>query len=528
MPGLFCLVFEKGGSVASWLKNNNSVFFVLVIALLYVKPVFSEEEHPAPAPLDNYYSAYPQTKSSTDAAHNALIKKGEYLAKMGDCIACHTHMEGKTPAYAGGLPFDTPFGVFYSPNITPDKETGIGNWTEADFFKAMRDGRDPHGRNYFPVFPFIYFAKISDEDMKALYAYFMSIPAVNLKNKPLPFPFSLPGGRFPLWGWKLLFFFPDKAPIEYDKTKSAEWNRGRYIVDGLGHCSMCHTPLNPFGAAKQRYYLTGAFIEGYWSPNITKNGLKDASVEEVVNVFAKDQLINNAGPVAGPMKEVNHDSLQYLTPEDQKAIAVYLKTVESEEPNSLPPSQEPPSLSRGKMVYYKSCDLCHQNGEMAAPLIGSGSSWYSRLQENGINGLYRHAINGFNSMPPRGACVTCSDNDVISAIDFILNKSLTRSQWDDLKKGGSKRYPVNGKNIYTENCASCHAQGLNGAPKMGDKAVWNNIANTKNMDTLIEHIMKGKNHPAKGGCKHCTTGDVLEAVKYIYKDSQVEGNYSLW
>lgn len=527
MRGLFCPVFEKGGSVASWLKNKISIFAVLVILFACIHPAFSEEPS-YPAPLDTYYSTYPSVTLTQDPARNELIKKGEYLSKMGDCIACHTHVEGNTPAYAGGLPINTPFGVFYSPNITPDKETGIGNWTEEDFFRAMRDGRDPHGRNYFPVFPFVYFAKTNDEDLKALYAYFMSIPAVKQENKPLPFPFSIPGGRLPLWGWKLLFFFPDNAPIEYDKTKSEEWNRGRYIVDGLGHCSMCHTPLNVFGSPKQRYYLTGGFIDGYWSPNITKNGLRDATVEDVVNVFAKDQLINNAGPVAGPMKEVNHDSLQYLTEQDQKAIAVYLKTVESEEPNGLKPSNEPPSAARGKMVYYAACDLCHQDGEMAAPIIGNSHSWYLRLQENGINGLYRHAINGFNSMPPRGACVTCSDNDIMSAVDFVLNKSLSRTQWDDLKNGGSKRYPVNGKNIYNENCAGCHTEGVNGAPKLGDKAAWNAIADNKNMDILILDILKGKNHPAQGGCKHCTTGDVLEAVKYIYKNSQVEGNYTLW
>ena len=181
--------------------------------------------------LDGYYPAYPPTTPATgDQAE--LIKRGEYLAKTGDCIACHTNVKGGTPAFAGGLQIDTPFGTFYSPNITPDKKTGIGNWTEEDFIRALKKGRDPKGRNYFPVFPYIYFANTTDDDAKALYAYFMNIPAVEQQNKPLPFPFNVPGARTSLWGWNLLFFYP-MPELKYDPDQSAEWNRGKYLVDSL-------------------------------------------------------------------------------------------------------------------------------------------------------------------------------------------------------------------------------------------------------------------------------------------------------
>jgi cytochrome c5 len=383
--------------------------------------------------VDIYYPAYPAT-TPANGAQQELINRGEYLAKMGDCIACHTDVKAGTGAYAGGLPLDTPFGTFYSPNITPDKETGIGNWTEADFIRALKEGRDPKGRNYFPVFPYIYFSKVSDEDARALYAYFMSIPPIHLENKSLPFPFGVPGARFSLWGWNLLFFFPGKSPIEYEPTQSEEWNRGKYIVDGLGHCSMCHTPLNALGSPKERFYLTGGFIDGFWAPNITKWGLISASHQEVADVFKKDMLINEAGPVAGPMAEVNHDSLKYLTDADMLAIATYLKTVESEEPLGLPPSEEPPTLSRGRQVYATACVICHQNGEMSAPVIGNSANWFMRLQESSLSSLYKHAIDGFNSMPPKGACVTCSDNDIRSAVDYILDESLTRAQASELQK----------------------------------------------------------------------------------------------
>lgn len=382
--------------------------------------------------VDGYYAAYPKTSPGKDATEQDLIQKGEYLAKAGDCIACHTHVKGKTPAYAGGLPIATPFGTFYSPNITPDKETGLGVWTEADFVRALKEGHGPHGENYFPVYPFVYFANTSDEDARALYAYFRHIPAVRLKNRSLPFPFNMPGARFTLWGWNLLFFYPNTL-FTPDPQQSPEWNRGKYLVDGLGHCSMCHTPLNPLGSPVSRYYLSGGFIDGYWAPSINKAGLEGIDIEEIADVFAKNQLLNHAGPVAGPMSDVNHDSLRYLTREDQLSIATYLKTVVSEDKYALQPSDAPPTLRRGKQVYTQVCSICHQRGEMSAPVIGVSANWYQRAQQSGLNGLYQHAIKGYNSMPIKGACVTCSDNDIKAAVDFILDSSLTRGQRINLK-----------------------------------------------------------------------------------------------
>jgi cytochrome c5 len=474
-------------------------------------------------------TSYPKYPAMTpvNGASPDLVQRGEYLAKMGDCIACHTDLKSGTAAYAGGLPIATPFGTFYSPNITPDKETGIGNWTEQDFIKALKEGRDPKGRNYFPVFPYIYFSKTTDEDARALYAYFMSIPPVKLENKSLPFPFYLPGIRTTLWGWNLLFFFPDNNEIKYQSNQSPEWNRGKYIVDGLGHCSMCHTPLNVFGGPKTKYYLTGTFIDGYWAPNITKFGLESATINQIVDVFKKNELIHNAGPVAGPMAEVNHDSLSYLSDADMLAIATYIKTVDTRDPLTLDPSNEAPSLARGKQVYVQVCTICHQEGQMSAPVIGDPSNWYMRLKSSGLTGLYRHVIQGFNSMPIKGACVTCSDNDIISSVNYILNESLTRSQWRDLEAGGAGKYPSNGKDIYNEKCAVCHNDGKSGAPKIGDKNAWKPLI-SKNMDVLIENTMNAKDHPKNGGCDHCTTNEVIEAIKYIVSQSKTEGNYSLW
>lgn len=404
--------------------------FMLCAAALYSSELLATTI-PQNTPTETqspYYPTYPSTKEA-NGEEGQRIQRGEYLVKMGDCISCHTDMKHHGQSYAGGLAIDTPFGRFYSPNITPDKETGIGNWSEADFVRALKEGKNPEGQNYFPVFPFVYFSNVTEEDAKDMYAYFMSIPAVNQPNKPLQFPFSIPGARLSLLGWNLLFFYPNTAYAP-DTTKTPAWNRGKYIVDGLGHCSMCHTPLNPLGAPITEYYLTGGFVDGFWAPNITSAGLQSASEKEVANqVFLHNRLINDAGPVAGPMAEVNHNSLVHMTEADRLAIATYLKSVVSKEPLGLPPSNAAPSLDRGRQVYLKACITCHQDGKMTAPLIGDGPGWFSRLKSQGLEALYKHAIEGFNSMPYRGACVTCSDNDIISAVDYLLNRSLSRSQW---------------------------------------------------------------------------------------------------
>jgi cytochrome c5 len=219
--------------------------------------------------------------------------------------------------------------------------------------------------------------------------------------------------------------------------------------------------------------------------------------------------------------------LSYLNEEDRLAIATYLKTVVSEEPMGLPSSEQQPTLKRGKQVYINSCIVCHQQGQMSAPRIGNGSNWFLRLKTSGLTGLYRHTINGFNSMPVKGACVTCSDNDVVSAVSYILNKSLSRSQWLDTEAHGAAKYPSNGKDVYNENCSVCHNEGKLGAPKIGDKEIWKPLIN-QNMDVLIEHTINSDRHPKNGGCKHCTTGEVIEAIKYLVSQSKTAGNFSLW
>ena len=224
---------------------------IIATLLVYTLPGMAYYTKSKAQPIiEGLYPEYPKL-ADVPGDKGKLIKRGEYLAKIGDCIACHSNTSEGGKAFAGKLAIATPFGTFYSPNITPDKETGIGNWTEQDLINALHKGKSPDGSNYFPVFPYPYFAKLSKDDVRAIYAYLMSLPPVKSKNKTLPFPFNLPGARFSLYGWNILFFYPDNQEYQYDPHQSKEWNRGAYIVNGLGHCSMCHTPLNVFGSPKK-------------------------------------------------------------------------------------------------------------------------------------------------------------------------------------------------------------------------------------------------------------------------------------
>lgn len=456
-----------------------------------------------------------------------LIKRGEYLARAGDCIACHTHAQKGGKPFAGGLPLATPFGTFYSPNITPDKKTGIGKWRFKDFKRAMHDGKAPDGSNYFPVFPYAYFNRISDQDLRALWAYFKAIPAVEAKNKGNDLPFPL-NSRFLQYGWKILFYYPYDGQYKYDPKQSAVWNRGKYLVDGLGHCSMCHTPLNIFGAPRRKHYLTGSFIEGFWAPNITQYGLSTVTTAQVVDVFKKDQLLGGSDPVAGPMAEVNHNSLGRLKTSDLHAIATYLKTVKSDSLAHIKGSTQAPNILRGQIVFRRVCSTCHLKGETGAPRIADSENWFLRAKQ-GKSLLYRHALNGYNSMPIKGACVTCSDADIESAVDFMLYESLTRAQQRALEKiKQPKPSAEDGQQIYTLYCSTCHDKGRLRAPVLGDKVTWAPILR-QNMDVLITKTLKGsRKMPPKGGCTHCSTAEVISAVKYMVDQSKTKGDYSLW
>ncbi len=474
------------------------------------------------------FAVYPKPNYGT-GEQRKLIERGEYLSKMGDCISCHTNTPEGGKAYAGGLAIRTPFGVIYSPNITADPETGIGKWTNEQFIRAMRDGVRPDGKHYLPVFPYVFFNKVSTPDLLALKAYLFSIPPVKQQNKKMdiPFPFNW---RFLQFGWKILFFYPYSGQYQYDPKKSPEWNRGAYLVEGLGHCAMCHSPLNLLGSPKRSKYLTGGFIDGFWAPNITGLGLQGTSVEEVMDVFRKSELIRGAGKVVGPMAEVNHNSLSHLTDYDLRSIVIYLNSVRHSGTNFGKLIENEDEEKIGRKVFYNRCAICHGEGRevMGAPVIGDSENWMERYRK-GMNVLYEHTINGYNNMPLKGNCVTCTDAEIRSAVNYLIDKSLSSEQKRlAFMKPAQKPTIAHGKMVYEKNCASCHATGANGAPIVGDKKAWESRI-AQGMGTLISHSINGiDNQHIMGGCKSCSNTDVIAAVKYMVQESKTKGDYSLW
>ena len=255
------------------------------------------------------------------------MSQGEAVFHVAGCENCHTDWDNHGARLAGGRRLATPLGVFYTPNITPDRETGIGRWSETDFIRALRKGVSPEGDNYYPSFPYTSYTHLSDEDIKALWAYLRAQPVVHRPNRPHQLPWYL--SFRPLIGiWKWLYFSP--GAYQPDPDKPAQWNRGAYLVEGPGHCGECHTPRNRLGGPIRRKALAGTRDgpEGALVPNITpdrQTGIGRWSASDLVQYF-NDGMLPDGDFAGGPMAEVIDHSLHYLSRQDRQAIAAYLKS----------------------------------------------------------------------------------------------------------------------------------------------------------------------------------------------------------
>jgi mono/diheme cytochrome c family protein len=352
-------------------------------------------------------------------ADDALVKRGEYLARLGDCVGCHTVPQGKP--FAGGLYMPTPFGDISTPNITPDKATGIGNWTDDDFYRAMHDGIGHDKEFLYPVFPFPWYAKVTRSDVLAIKAYLFSLPPENAPRKPLEiaFPFDIRTG---LEAWRLAFFHPKE--FVPDPKKSAEVNRGAYLVEGLGHCGECHNKENLFGASDWSGRLEGGQIEGWYAPNITADGHQGVgswSEAEIVT-FLKTGGAPGKGVALGPMKETIDDSLQYVHDDDLHAMAAYLKSV-TPDATYRPASPETNGPTAGAEAYLSYCASCHRvdgtgvKGKIVA-LAGNGA-----VRAQGPQDIIRvvlgglDAAHGLSPMPAVGVGMT--DQQVAEVVNYI-------------------------------------------------------------------------------------------------------------
>lgn len=286
------------------------------------------------------------------------VARGAYLARAGNCMACHT-VAGAAP-YSGGRAIDTPFGRIYTTNLTPDKATGIGQWSADDFWRAMHEGKARDGRLLYPAFPYPSYTQVSRADADALYAYMMSLPPVTRANTPhaLRWPYNTQAA---LWTWRALSFTPQT--FKTDPAQSAEWNRGAYLVQGLGHCAACHAPRNALGATRNPLNLAGGMIpmQNWYAPSL---GAKDeASVAHWPLPDTVALLQNGVSPqasVLGPMAEVVKASTQHLSASDLNAMATYLRALPvAQTPKSTPPPANPLLSQRGAALYEKNCAQCH-------------------------------------------------------------------------------------------------------------------------------------------------------------------------
>jgi nicotinate dehydrogenase subunit B len=324
-------------------------------------------------------SIAPIARPDASTWSEATIARGRQLAALGDCAVCHTVANGELNT--GGRPLETPFGTIYSTNITPDVETGIGAWSYPAFERAMREGIHRDGRHLYPAFPYTHFAKTSDADLQALYAYLMAQPAVRAETpkNDLPFPFNV---RPLLAGWNALFHGADT--FQADATRSDIWNRGAYLVEGLGHCGACHSPRNALGAEKASAHLAGGFAEGWEAPPLTS--LSQAPVpwsEDELFAYLRTGESHLHGVAAGPMAPVVKE-LAALPDQDIRAMAVYLASFNENAfdraaQDALAARLETATLSRavsasaaGARLYEGACAVCHAVG--GAPLFGSRPS----------------------------------------------------------------------------------------------------------------------------------------------------------
>ena len=330
----------------------------------------------------------------------SLIARGEYLARAADCAACHTVRDGKP--FAGGLAFTLPFGKLWSSNITADKETGIGQWTDDEFVRALHEGIRNDGQRLYPAFPYTSYTALSRSDALAIKAYLFSLPPVHQEtpSPALSFPFNQ---RWAMGFWNAVFF--KSARFESDPKQSAQWNRGAYLATALGHCDECHTPRNLGFALDHGKELSGSPLEGWRAVNITPDarfGIGSWSDVEIVH-YLIDGHADGRGSAAGPMGEAVENSLQYLDPDDAKAIVAYLRTVAPQQGKNPIDVDHRPALAmastRGMPARMKS------EGDGFALFAGACASCHA-WDGSGRQSDYASLVGSSSVNDPSGASVT--------------------------------------------------------------------------------------------------------------------------
>lgn len=428
-------------SLAGRLRRYALIGFALVLAVALIGILWLVVL--APRPMDfaggprvalSEYHAQDPTGVPPELKDASLIERGEYLARAADCAACHT-AEGGAP-YAGGRAFVLPFGTLYSTNITPDKETGIGDYTDADFLNAVHKGIAPGNEKLYPAMPFASYTYMTDADAGAIKAYLFSLKPVHAPDREnsLRFPFN----QRSLMGIWALLFNSDKR-FEPRAARDPQWNRGAYLVEAMAHCGECHTPRNLLQALNQREKFSGAVQAGWRAYNITsdpKSGIGAWSEAGIANYLASGHA-DGRGTATGPMAEAVDNSLHYLTQGDIAAMVTYLRSVSAIATSDLPePKPEPAPASyaqgvaanvdsRGEAVYAGACAGCHDwtglsPGMPYATLTGVRSvndPTAINVVQVILSGAHREAADMQATMPAFGRAY--SDVEIASLANYV-------------------------------------------------------------------------------------------------------------
>jgi mono/diheme cytochrome c family protein len=356
------------------------------------------------APATPVPTAAASAPTATAAAGGAApatkqpMSRGEYLVALGDCVACHTEPGGER--FAGGLPVATPFGTILSANITPDKDTGIGGWTADQFYRALHEGVDDEGKHLYPAFPYNYYTKVTREDSDAMFQYLRTLKPVRheFERNKLSFPFNI-RSLMVVWNWLYL----DKGPYQPDASKSAAWNRGAYLVEGLGHCQACHTPKTMMGGPKTGKAFQGGIFGDWFAPDITANqrvgigGWKDDALREFLRRGA-----NVHSAATGEMGDVVAFSTSLASDEDLDAIMTYLRSVGAS-PDASVSAPDGAVMKQGQAIWQDSCSACHRMDGQGVPRFFPPLQHDANAQQTDPTTVVHYILAGSRKVPTGGA-----------------------------------------------------------------------------------------------------------------------------
>jgi mono/diheme cytochrome c family protein len=363
--------------------------------------------------------------AQAESSDDETIALGKALTIAGDCANCHTADPSKP--FAGGKRIDTPFGGIYTPNLTPDRETGLGAWSDDEFYRALRYGVRPDGARYYPAFPYPYFTKMTRQNILAIRAYLATLTPFSNRRPPpqLRWPLNY---RFVMRAWDWLFFKP--GIFEPDQQKSVEWNRGGYLVEGAAHCGACHTPKNLFGADRKGQPLGGGRVQGWFAPRLDgaeRSGLKSWTVDDIVEYLQNGR--NGRSNADGLMAEVVVNSTSQMSDADVRAIAVYLKDLPAGAPEPVVSPPPPAQMADGEKIYKGACISCHEADGSGAPRIYPPLPGNALLQSADPSSTLRIILDGAQTVTtPRApnagsmpAYPKLSDQEIADVATYIRN-----------------------------------------------------------------------------------------------------------